>query len=127
MNFLEESKIKNDSQKDGRKLKYNPKFIFIEKNKEELQKRIEDRLLKRMNLKKILINENNKETINYIFLDKKRNYKNDLIKEVEYLRDKLKINDEFLLSLGLEYRYITLYLQEKLSLQNLIETLKTKI
>ena len=146
----EEEKEKEIKKEENRKLKYLPKFIFIKKEKAELKNRIEKRLLERMNLienkkyikkeikienKKIeILNNKNslKKTINtinnkYIFKNKKRTFKNDLIKEVEYLRNKLKINDEFLISLGLEYKYITLYLQNKFSLDEIVEILKTKI
>lgn len=65
-------------------------FIITNPNKEELRERINLRLKNRLEAKG----------------------KNNLINEVKFLRDKLKIKDEWLLSLGLEYKYVTMHLKE---------------
>lgn len=95
--------IKIEEKKN--KLKYEPYFIFIEKENEELRDRINIRLKKRLESKN----------------------KNNLINEVKFLREKLKLDDEWLLSLGLEYKYVTLYLQNKINYDNMVETLQNKI
>ncbi len=89
----------------NKNLKYNPEFIFIEKSGEELRERINLRLKKRLEVKG----------------------KNNLINEIKFLRDKLKLDDEWLLSLGLEYKYLTMYLREDISYEEMIETLQNKI
>ena len=88
----------------NKKLKYDPEFIFIEKPSEELRKRINLRLTKRLEAKG----------------------KNNLINEIKFLRDKLKLDDEWLLSLGLEYKYVTLYLQNKITYNNMIKEIENK-
>lgn len=88
-----------------KKLKYNVEFVFIEKSKEALRERINLRLKKRLEGKG----------------------KNNLINELKFLRDKLKLSDEWLLSLGLEYKYITMYLRGDLTYEEMIETLQNKI
>lgn len=95
--------IKIEEKKN--KLKYEPYFIFIEKENEELRDRINIRLKKRLESKN----------------------KNNLINEVKFLREKLKLDDEWLLSLGLEYKYVTLYLQNKINYDDMVETLQNKI
>lgn len=85
-------------------LKYDVEFIFLEKSKEELRERINLRLKKRLDGKG----------------------KNNLINEVKFLRDKLKLSDEWLLSLGLEYKYVTEYLQNKITLEKMKEEIQNK-
>ncbi len=99
---LEREEIK--IEKLNKKLKYDPEFIFIEKPSEELRKRINLRLTKRLEAKG----------------------KNNLINEIKFLRDKLKLDDEWLLSLGLEYKYVTLYLQNKITYNNMIKEIENK-
>lgn len=86
-------------------LKYNPEFIFIEKSKEELRERINLRLKKRL----------------------ERKGKKNMLNEIKFLREKLKLDDNWLISLGLEYRYITMYLRGDLTYEEMIETLQNKI
>lgn len=88
----------------SRKLKYNPEFIFMDYDKPKLQEKIKLRLEKRLSAKG----------------------KNNLLNEVKYLRDKLKINDNWLISLGLEYKYVTLYLQNKITLESMQEEILSK-
>lgn len=85
--------------------KYDAEFIITEKSKEEMRERINLRLKKRLEVKE----------------------KNNLINEIKFLRDKLKIKDEWLLSLGLEYKYVTMYLKGELSYEEMVETLQNKI
>jgi tRNA dimethylallyltransferase len=85
-------------------LKYDVEFIFLEKSKEDLPERINLRLKKRLDGKG----------------------KNNLINEVKFLRDKLKLSDEWLLSLGLEYKYVTEYLQNKITLEKMKEEIQNK-
>jgi tRNA dimethylallyltransferase len=85
-------------------LKYDVEFIFLEKSKEDLRERINLRLKKRLDGKG----------------------KNNLINEVKFLRDKLKLSDEWLLSLGLEYKYVTEYLQNKITLEKMKEEIQNK-
>lgn len=86
------------------KLKKNPKYnaiqIGIEMPEETLRQRIHDRLLKRL--------------------------KNGMIKEVENLH-KNGLSWKRLNELGLEYKYISLYLQKKISREEMIENLENKI
>lgn len=89
----------------NKEMKYDVEFVFIEKSKEELRERINLRLQKRLEGKG----------------------KNNLINELKFLRDKLKLKDEWLLSLGLEYKYVTLYLEGKLTKEEMIEQLQNKI
>lgn len=106
--ILESKKLDNkipELAKLDRKLKYDPEFVFIEKRNEELRERINLRLKKRLEAKG----------------------KNNLINEIKLLREKLKIKDDWLISLGLEYKYVTMYLREDLTYEEMIETLQNKI
>lgn len=106
--ILEEKKLNGEEIKikeNNKKLKYDAEFIFIERDKEELRERINLRLKKRLEGKD----------------------KNNLINEIKFLREKLKLNDDWLLSLGLEYKYLTLYLQNKINYEEMVETLQNKI
>lgn len=89
----------------NKKIKYEVEFIITNPEKEELRERIILRLKKRLEAKG----------------------KNNLINEVKFLRDELKIKDEWLLSLGLEYKYITMYLRGELKLEEMKEQLVNKI
>ncbi len=104
--ILEAKKRENEEislAKINTELRYLPKFIFIDKSKEEIKERISKRV------------------------DRRLKGENNMIKEVEFLRNKLKLDDAWLISLGLEYKYITLYLQGKLEKEEMIERLKNKI
>lgn len=106
--ILEGKKLENNKpeiSKRNTELKYEPEFIFIEKSNEELRERINLRLKRRLEGKG----------------------KNNLINEIKFLRDKLKLSDEWLLSLGLEYKYVTMYLHGDLTCEQMIETLQNKI
>mgnify|MGYP000866493167 FL=1 len=106
--ILEGKKMKNEKleiSKLNKKIRYNPEFIFIEKSDEELRKRINLRLKRRLDAQG----------------------KNGLVEEIKFLREKLKLNDEWLLSLGLEYKYVTMYLRGDLTYESMIETLQNKI
>lgn len=106
--ILEDKKLENNKpeiSKRNTELKYEPEFIFIEKSNEELRERINLRLKRRLEGKG----------------------KNNLINEIKFLRDKLKLSDEWLLSLGLEYKYVTMYLHGDLTCEQMIETLQNKI
>ncbi len=106
--ILEAKKEENqipEISKLNKEMKYDVEFIFIEKSKEELRERINLRLKRRLEFKG----------------------KNNLINELKFLRDKLKLKDEWLLSLGLEYKYVTLYLEGKLTKEEMIEQLQNKI
>jgi tRNA dimethylallyltransferase len=83
-----------------KKPKYSALQIGITLSKEMLQKRIHDRLIKRIKI--------------------------GMIKEVENLQ-KNGVSFKRLESFGLEYKYIALYLQKKLSKEEMITTLETKI
>ncbi len=106
--ILEGKKLENNKpeiSKRNTELKYEPEFIFIEKSNEELRERINLRLKRRLEGKG----------------------KNNLVNEIKFLRDKLKLSDEWLLSLGLEYKYVTMYLHGDLTCEQMIETLQNKI
>lgn len=106
--ILEGKKMKNEKleiSKLNKEIRYNPEFIFIEKSDEELRKRINLRLKRRLDAQG----------------------KNGLVEEIKFLREKLKLNDEWLLSLGLEYKYVTMYLRGDLTYESMIETLQNKI
>jgi len=89
----------------NKKIKYDVEYVFINITKEKLRERINLRLERRLEAKG----------------------KNNLINEVKFLRDKLKISDEWLLSLGLEYKYVTMYLKGDLSYEEMKEELGNKI
>jgi tRNA dimethylallyltransferase len=86
------------------KLKKNPKYsalqIGVTWPAEALQKRIHDRLIKRLKI--------------------------GMVKEVEILR-KSGVSWKRLESFGLEYRYLALFLQNKITKAEMINELKTKI
>ncbi|MEA4910686.1 tRNA dimethylallyltransferase [bioreactor metagenome] len=106
--ILEAKKSENkipEISKRNTKLKYEPEFIFIEKTNEEIRERINLRLKKRLEGKG----------------------KNNLINEIKFLRNELKLDDKWLLSLGLEYKYVTRYLRRELTYEEMIETLQNKI
>lgn len=106
--ILEDKKLENNKpeiSKRNTELKYEPEFIFIEKSNEELRERINLRLKRRLEGKG----------------------KNNLINEIKFLRDELKLSDDWLLSLGLEYKYVTMYLHGDLTYEQMIETLQNKI
>lgn len=86
------------------KLKYSPEFIFLDQEKDKLREKIAIRLEKRLTARG----------------------KNNLINEVKYLREELKISDTWLLSLGLEYKYVTLYLENKITLEGMQEEILNK-
>ena len=106
---------KIELEKLNTKIKYNAKFIFLplkagpplaeNLEKEKLRKRINLRLKKRLEAKG----------------------KNNLISEVKFLIEDLKVDTEWLISLGLEYKYVTLYLQNKISKEQMILELQNKI
>jgi len=83
-----------------REEKYDPIFIGLDYSDEILKERIHDRLLKRM--------------------------KQGMKKEVEDLH-KSGISWKRLESLGLEYRYLALFLQNKISKEEMLSELETKI
>lgn len=89
----------------NKKIKYDVEYVFIDITKEKLRERINLRLERRLEAKG----------------------KNNLINEVKFLRDKLKISDEWLLSLGLEYKYVTMYLRGDLNYEEMKEQLGNKI
>jgi len=89
----------------NKQIKYNVEYVFIDITKEKLKERINLRLERRLEAKG----------------------KNNLIKELKFLRDKLKIKDEWLLSLGLEYKYVTMYLRGDLNYEEMKEQLGNKI
>ena len=89
----------------NKKIKYDVEYVFIDITKEKLRERINLRLERRLEAKG----------------------KNNLINEVKFLRDKLKISDEWLLSLGLEYKYVTMYLKGDLNYEEMKEQLGNKI
>jgi len=89
----------------NKQIKYNIEYVFIDITKEKLKERINLRLERRLEAKG----------------------KNNLIKELKFLRDKLKIKDEWLLSLGLEYKYVTMYLRGDLNYEEMKEQLGNKI
>lgn len=75
--------------------------IGLKKEKEELRKNIHVRLQKRM--------------------------KKGMVKEIKNLHEKQKLSWHRLENLGLEYRYITLYLQNKINKNAMLEKLETEI
>ena len=89
----------------NKKIKYDVEYVFIDITKEKLRERINLRLDRRLEAKG----------------------KNNLINEVKFLREKLKISDEWLLSLGLEYKYVTMYLKGDLNYEEMKEQLGNKI
>ncbi|MDQ1281889.1 MAG: tRNA dimethylallyltransferase [Patescibacteria group bacterium] len=100
----EESNVVEIS-KLNKKIKYDVEYVFIDISKEKLRERINLRLKRRLETKG----------------------KNNLINEVKFLRDKLKIKDQWLLSLGLEYKYVTMYLRGDMNYQEMKEILGNKI
>jgi tRNA dimethylallyltransferase len=86
--------------KTQRKQKYSVEWIYLDFPDEVLKKRIHDRLLKRM--------------------------KTGMVKEVKDLHDQ-GVSWKRLESLGLEYRYLALYLQNKLSKADMLSQLEFSI
>lgn len=80
--------------------RYNPFFIGLNLQKDELQKKIKIRLAKRI--------------------------KQGMIREAQKLH-KAGLSFKRMNELGLEYRYLALYLQKKLSKEEMIEKLNTEI
>lgn len=87
---------------DGRKRQplYDAEFIILSPDKETLRERIHTRLIKRV--------------------------ENGMIQEVEQLLAS-GVQQDWLLSLGLEYKYITLYLTGEMEKEEMVTTLETKI
>jgi tRNA dimethylallyltransferase len=105
--ILETKKAENEIPKISqinKNPKYDVEFIFTNLNKEELLEKIKIRLEKRLEAKE----------------------KNNLINEIKFLRDNLKIKDEWLLSLGLEYKYVTMYLRNEITLEKMKEEILNK-
>lgn len=106
--ILEAKKEENsivEISKLNKKIKYDVEYVFIDISKEKLRERINLRLDRRLEAKG----------------------KNNLINEVKFLREKLKIKDEWLLSLGLEYKYVTIYLRGDLNYEEMKGQLGNKI
>lgn len=83
------------------KPKYDVKIIGLTMPDEKLKKRIHDRLISRI--------------------------KSGMIKEVKNLHEKNKISWKRLYELGLEYRYVSLFLQKKLSKNQMLTELESAI
>lgn len=96
--------------------KYNVEFVFIEKTPKELRERINLRLERRLN-----------PPTSPHPSPKERGKPRDMISEIKFLRDELGLDDEWLMSLGLEYRYVTKYLRGELTYEEMLETLQNKI
>lgn len=114
--ILEEKKENNQEiqiEKLNKNPKYDVEFVFIEKDKEELRERINKRLENRLAKKQ-----------KYVFEDKI--YKFNLIDEIKFLINNLKMDKDWLISLGLEYKYVTLYLENKISLEKMKEEIQNK-
>lgn len=106
--ILESKKMENkipEISKLNTKPKYDVEFIFIEKTPEELRERINLRLKRRLEGKG----------------------KKNMLREIKFLRDGLKLDDQWLMSLGLEYRYVTKHLRGELTYEEMIEVLQNKI
>lgn len=88
---------------------YEAEIIILERDREDLKKKIEKRLFKRLE---------NEDLINEI---------KNLIKENEEDQTKKEKRVEWLLSLGLEYKYVTKYLLGLIDHNEMTEKLKTKI
>jgi tRNA dimethylallyltransferase len=93
-------KTKKPIPKLQKEQRFNVLFIGVKKEKEELEKRIEKRLLKRLD--------------------------QGMIKEVKKLKAS-GLSWKKLYDFGLEYRYISLYLQNKLSYQEMVSLLQKEI
>jgi len=98
---IEISKELGSIPKVKKDLKYNVLEIGLDWQDEILRKRIHDRLLKRM--------------------------KTGMLKEVENLHKIEKVSWKRLESLGLEYRYLALFIQNKIGRKETLEELETKI
>jgi tRNA dimethylallyltransferase len=93
-------KSKKPIPKLQKEQRFNVLFLGIKKEKEELNKRIEKRLLSRL--------------------------EQGMLKEVKQLKSS-GISYKKLYDFGLEYRYLSLYLQNKLSYQEMISLLQKEI
>lgn len=126
---LDNYDTKNIKERSLRPMLYSPKFIILNPDIAELKEKINTRLLQRLNIEEEYIKSNNPN------LDKFYNELKDeafiqaspLINEVIDLIYNKKVKSDWLVSLGLEYRYITLFLENKITLKDCIETLETKI
>jgi tRNA dimethylallyltransferase len=84
-----------------RKQQYDVQWVYLDFPDDVLRQRIHDRLLKRM--------------------------KQGMVNEVRNLHEKRNVSWKRLEALGLEYRYLSLYLQGKLMKQSMLETLESEI
>jgi tRNA dimethylallyltransferase len=84
-----------------RKPQYDVEWIYLDFPDDVLKKRIHDRLLKRM--------------------------KQGMVKEVQNLHEKHNVSWKRLESFGLEYRYLSFYLQKKVSKHEMLQQLESEI
>ena len=119
-------RIKNtDLDNSKRTLRYDVEFIILEPELDILQEKIKLRLEKRLglNTKKNSINNNaasyacGKESIN----------SSPLISEIKDLIENKKVDPKWLMSLGLEYKYVTEYILGQISYAEMLNTLNIKI
>lgn len=103
--LIRKIELSNYSLKDStyRKLKYNPEMIILSPNKDELKIKIQNRIMERLK------------------------HDNNMIEEVRDLIESKGVSKAWLKSLGLEYKYITMYLNNEIDYQTLIKTLEEKI
>lgn len=87
----------------NRKLNYNPEIIILNPRKDELKSKIIDRVHKRLQPG------------------------SSMIEEVKDLIEKKGVSKEWLKSLGLEYKYVTMYLDGEINYDEMQELLITKI
>ena len=119
-------KIKNtDLDNSKRTLRYDVEFIILEPELDILQEKIKLRLEKRLRLNEKENNINNsaasyacgKESIN----------SSPLISEIQDLIENKKVDPEWLMSLGLEYKYVTEYVLGQISFEGMLNILNIKI
>ena len=110
-------------------LKYNPEFIILEPELDILQEKIKLRLEKRLGLNEKENNINNNAASYACGKESEKNRINSspLISEIQDMLEDKKVDPKWLMSLGLEYKYVTAYVLGQIGFEEMINILNIKI
>ena len=110
-------------------LKYNPEFIILEPELNILQEKIKLRLEKRLGLNEKENNINNNAASYACGKESEKNRINSspLISEIQDMLEDKKVDPKWLMSLGLEYKYVTAYVLGQIGFEEMINILNIKI
>ncbi len=126
-------KIKNtDLDNSKRTLRYNAEFIILEPELDTLQEKIKLRLEKRLGLNEKENNINNSAASVACGRESEKNLieninSSPLISEIKGLIENKKADPKWLMSLGLEYKYVTEYVLGQISFEEMVDILNIKI